>query len=132
LHGSHYNRAWTVHKVISEAFERLFVKRFLAETKSKIPKELEELACDPQPKLVNATLLESLTEFFYSYNHYRQRARAGSFGKTAQFWIMYLDLMRLQTLSHSAIQENNFEMIIHGWKAFLPFYFALNKTNYAR
>ena len=33
--------------------------------------------------------------------------------------------------AHLAVQENNFESIHLDCKQFLPFYFALNKTNYA-
>ena len=33
---------------------------------------------------------------------------------------------------HTSIQENDFEKRVLGWKHFLPFYFALNFSNYAR
>ena len=35
--GSHYNRAWTLHSVFSEALERLLLERFLNESGVKIP-----------------------------------------------------------------------------------------------
>lgn len=66
------------------------------------------------------------------FENYRQEVREGKKGKTAQFWIMYLDLMRLQHQIHTAIQTNDFDMRLNAWKEMLPLYFALNKTNYAR
>ena len=61
LVGSHYNRAWTVHTVLSEAPERMLLNRFLAEKKSKLPKVLNDFTRDPTPDSVNNSLLESLT-----------------------------------------------------------------------
>ena len=43
----------------------------------------------------------------------------------------YLDVMAGQHLLHMAIQENNFYFRLHGLKRMLPFFFALNKQNYA-
>ena len=35
-------------------------------------------------------------------------------------------------LLHTAIQGNNYELHIEGWRRMMPFFFPLNKTNYAR
>ena len=64
--------------------------------------------------------------------NYRQEVRDGKNGKTAQFWVLYLDLMRIQHQIHIAVQTNDFEMRLNAWKEILPLYFAFNKTNYAR
>ena len=66
------------------------------------------------------------------FENYRQEVREGKKGKTAQFWIMYLDLMRLQHQIHTTIQTNDFDIRLNAWKEMLPLYFALNKMNYAR
>ena len=56
----------------------------------------------------------------------------GELGKTAQFWLIYLDLMKVQHLAHTTVQENDFNMRILAWEKMLPFYFYFNKMNYAR
>ena len=53
-------------------------------------------------------------------------------GKTAQFWLLYMDLMRYQALAHQAVQPNDLHLLISAWKAFIPMYFAMNKVKYAR
>lgn len=53
-------------------------------------------------------------------------------GKTIQFWVLYLDLMRLQHQIPTAVQTNKFNMRLDAWDKTLPMYFAFNKTNYAR
>ena len=132
LHGTHYNRAWSVHRVMSETLERIFVKRFLNEIKPKIPEDLDAYQQDPRPEMVTEELLSSMDSLFEQYARYRNSAKEGKLGDTARFWIMYMDLMRIQNLGQSAIQENNFHMVFYAWKEFLPFYFALNKMHYAR
>ena len=44
------------------------------------------------------------------FENYRQEVREGKKGKTAQFWIMYLDLMRLEHQIHTVIQTNDFNI----------------------
>ena len=48
------------------------------------------------------------------------------------FWLYYLDLVRMQHVIHTSVQENDFEKRVLGWKYFILFYFALNYSNYAR
>ena len=74
----------------------------------------------------------SLDVFFDKYATYRQKVSTGTIGKTAQFWMIYLDLMRAQTMAHTAVQENDWKSLMYCWKQFLSIYFALNKRNYAR
>ena len=52
--------------------------------------------------------------------------------KHHKFWLMYLDLMEHQHLARTAVQENDYHARLYCWEYFLKFYFALNKTNYAR
>ena len=59
LVGSHYNRAWAVQRVVSESSERLFLVRFLTETKPDIPNLMEEFVTDPKPQMVDETLMNA-------------------------------------------------------------------------
>ena len=75
---------------------------------------------------------DSVLMVFKSYEAFKQRAREGKIGKTAQFWLIYLDLMGLQHKIRNAVQTNNFDLRLDAWNKMLPYYFAFNKTNYAR
>ena len=61
-----------------------------------------------------------------------ETVRAGAIGKLPQFWLMYIDMMKHQTMAHTAVQENDFNMRLHAWEYWLPFYFTSNFCNYAR
>ena len=43
---SHYNRAWSIHNIISKAVEQLLLIRFLSEVKPSIPDSLQEISAD--------------------------------------------------------------------------------------
>ena len=83
------------------------------------------------PQLSNE-ILQQCISFHQKYEAFRQQVKEGLLGKTAQFWVVYLNLMSYQHLTHLAIQENDFGLRLFCWKQFIPYYFALNKVNYAR
>ena len=92
---------------------------------------LESLSLDREKKLTEA-LNTQIKQVSQLYEHYRNSVRNGNLVKTATFWLYHLDLSRMQHVIHTSIQENDFEKRVLGWKYFLPFYFALNYSNYAR
>ena len=112
LSGSHYNRCWTVHSAFAEAFQR----RLHRLHKSQI-----------HPPSTTCVLL------FRKYEEFKQSVRDGKLGKNPQLWlVLYLDLMRTLNWAHLAVHDNNLGLRYYFYKFFLPLYFALHKTNYAR
>ena len=93
------------------------------------PIVLSSSAAFPQ---LSMPLDEECIQFNQAYEQFRERVRNGFLGKTPQFWMICLDLMQYQHKMHIAIHENNFDQKVLFWKQFIPFYFALNKINYAR
>ena len=78
---------------------------------------------------VNITAAQLLLK---QYDDFKAGVRAGNIGKTAQFWLIYIDLMKIQHIAHTAVHENDLDMKIFAWEQMLPFYFSFNKVNYAR
>ena len=129
--GSHYNRAWSLHSVFSKALERLLMTRFINEKGPYISTKLNDYCAEGVNSPAGEAVAQS-SRFLDSYDEYRKTAAEGAIGKTAQYWVMYLNLMRAQSLGLAAVHQNDLELLIYAWKAFLPFYFAMNKVNYAR
>ena len=96
--GSHYNRSWYVHEVLSEALERILVTRFLAEKRQELRTKMQKVASVPF-SYSEATVNNS-EEFFRSYGDYFQSTLNADNGKTAQYWARYLKMMRMQTMIH--------------------------------
>lgn len=122
-----------MHGAFSEALERLLLTRFLTEEKPQISVKLRCLdpAFDVQDE-EDERLLQEFHTFYNRYKCYREKVRKGDIGKTAQFWILYLDFMQYQMMAHTAVQENDLRSLMFCWKQFLPLYFSLNKLHYAR
>ena len=116
-----------MQSIFSEALERLFLTRFLATKKPDIPNVLDEITMEELPE--NLIIDDTFTN---KYDTFRESARQGDLGKTAQFWLMYMDLMKYQVMAQTAIQENDLETLLFCWKEFIPMYFIMNKRNYAR
>ena len=124
--GGQYNRAWRIHEVMSEALERLLLKRFLNEMNPDISAELADVASEEADSITIHSLMcgESLYE---QYKAYQDRVRKGYLGKTAQFWLIYMDAMRNQSQYHTSVQENNFELGL----ASIEFYSLLSLLQHA-
>ena len=76
---------------------------------------------------------QSFQDLQERYGQYKDKIRSGLLGKTSQFWLVnYLDVMEALHLIHSAVQENDYALRLEGWIRMMPYFFALNKTNYSR
>ena len=118
--------------VVAEALERLLLQLFVYEMQNNPDcLLLESLSIDPEEKLTE-TVNTQIKKVSQLYEDCRNSVRNGKLGKTATFWLTYLDLVRMQHVIHTSIQENDFEKRVLGWKYFIPFYFALNYFIYAR
>ena len=63
--GSHYNRSWYVHEMLSEALERILLTRFVAEKRQELPIELQEVTSDP---LFYSEAAVHNSEEFFTFN----------------------------------------------------------------
>ena len=59
-------------------------------------------------------------------------SRNGNFGKTAQFWIGYIDLIWLILTFIKATKENNFHLHLATLYELCAMFFAYNHHNYSR
>ena len=102
------------------------------QTKPIIPEQLAQLSADPSNESLDEDLYLAMQVLLNEYEDFRDSAKNGTIGKTAQFWLIYMDLMRYQIMAHTAVQENDVDLLMLCWKRFLPMYFSLNKLHYAR
>ena len=102
--------------VISEALERLQLKDHRLEVSN-------------DPELYSDKTLGKCQSIVKEYEHFWNRVKKGEFGKRAQFWVLYF---KNQYFADVAAQSNNFDLRLFAWKYMIPFFFVLNKINYAR
>ena len=104
--------------------------RFIYDSTQKFPLNLERFSVEVNGN-VDESLLAEAAMLFCSSESYCEQARNGSLGMTAQFWILYLDMIRMQHVTHTAVQENDFDASLAAWDYFILLYFTFNKINYA-
>ena len=76
--------------------------------------------------------LNSFHQDIEKSNLYNLVSGSGEFGKTPQFWVMYMIMVDRQQKLHYAINTNNYSLRLLIWKESLPMWFATNKIHYAR
>ena len=91
MKASHYNRAWLVHNTVSEAFERLLIRRFFGELNIQLPSQLAEPVAEPDD--FNQNVVDSNELFIQQYEDFKGQIRRGMYGKTPQYWLQHIDLM---------------------------------------
>ncbi|KAK3735621.1 hypothetical protein QZH41_007397 [Actinostola sp. cb2023] len=135
--GKHYNRAIRVHKIVLEALERLLLDVFENQHEEELTEETKELLCrladDPcEENLSNALSSESCAELLLHYSEFKAKVCDGQLGKTAQFWLKYMEKVWLILRFLRATKENNFELHIASLEQMASLFFALDHPNYAR
>jgi hypothetical protein len=130
LSGKHYNRNWLLHEAFSEALERLFEEQYIPE----VPEMLVKFAESPPGTVDVENLLSNATVKAYieHYNQQFDKCLNGEFGKTPQFWALYMMMVDRQQKLHYAINKNDYNLRLLMWRKSLPLCFATNRVHYSR
>ena len=84
LSGSHYNRGWAVHTVVSEALERLSLQCFI-DSGVEIPERFFDRIQLEQIRMEELKHDEEFIKFQNDYNDFKEGMRIGSQGKRLCF-----------------------------------------------
>ena len=85
--------------------ERLLLQWFTYETKMSFSDEVYQFVTEPSVPL-SESMKNEMAEFNQLFSKFRGVVTEGKYGKTAQFWCIYLDLITMQHWIHIAVQEN--------------------------
>lgn len=142
MSGKHYERSLHCHKVMLECLERLLLEQFMlkkgdANWFTSLPIEsLQKL--DDLAQAGSAVNLSSVLEddnvcgLINSYLEFRDGVRNGDLGKTAAFWMSYMDHISLVLSLLEAVLDNNFFLYAHSLKQVADVFFSYGGYNYAQ
>ena len=89
--------------VVVEALESRLLQCFVYEMQNNPDYFLlESLSIDPEEKLTE-TLNTQIKKVSQLYEDYQNSVRNSKLGKTAMFWLTYLDLVRMQHVINTSI-----------------------------
>ena len=122
-----------------EALERLLYEAFINHEEStealsdETQDAVNQLSVKPDSeKFANVTVREDFRRLYHNYSTFKDSIRKGSFGKTAQFWIGYMDLIWLILTFIRATKETNYNLHLTTLYKLCPMFFAYNHQNYSR
>ena len=121
--GKNYSRAMVSHKTMLEALERLLLTLFLEQRGEEAtfdhlpddsPKKLKLILTSPQKESIESAANDPhVSKYIDDYFQFRWEVRDGRLGKTAQFWLNYVDHVRLALQLHEAVKRNDFLLYSH-------------------
>ncbi|KAL5014823.1 hypothetical protein ScPMuIL_000962 [Solemya velum] len=142
LKGKHYERAMNCHKVMFECLEQLLLDKFMLkqgyeQLKDALPRDTLQKLTDikeaPSSESVHFAINdEDLCAFLDDFIKFRGDVANGHLGKTAQFWISYLDHVRLVFSLLEAVKDNNFYLYAQALHLMACLFFSFGGQNYAR
>ena len=136
LAGKHFNRCKRIHPLFATSLQILHFKLFL-ESEGGISADcrilLNTFSQSTSSESI-AMLLKSapLVHLLEKYAQFCDKTRAGDFGKTAQFWLMYIELVHIYLLLDRACRTNDLSLYIYALGEMIPVFFACHRPNYAR
>jgi hypothetical protein len=142
LSGKHYDRAMHCHKVLLESLERLLLEQFLITRNEQmvfdsLPETskllLERFVQAPSNDRLNEMLEDpNISTYINEYSEYRQSVSDGKLGKTAQFWMAYMNHIWLLLALIRSVKTNDFELYAECLHLLPDMFFSFNGHNYAR
>ena len=136
LKGKQFNRAMMVHTTILEAFERLLFKSFEEKNgqhvRDLISKSKSTLDLNPSDTGSQDEDEDPFSELSQYYHIYKEKVRSGKYGRTAQFFLQYMDRVWNVLKLDESVRANDLDQYIHCLSKLCPLFFTMDHQNYAR
>lgn len=134
LTGKHFNRCKRLHPTVSLAFSILHFRQFLKECNIEITEEMKSYITNYNNTKSAACMIEHqpLADIIIQYENYLKQTINGERGKTAQYYMIYVNLVNYYLLFNSSIRTADFNLFKYVLPKISNLFFALNQPNYAR
>lgn len=137
ISGKHFERSMNCHKSVAESLERQLMVKFNSvsdiilsdETKTAIDHMAK---CPSSENLTNLQKCQDFCNYIKEYEKFRNGVKEGTLGKTPQFWLSYVDHVKLVLSMSDAVKNKNVPLYIHCNYSMPDLFFAYGGQNYAR
>ncbi|GFO17511.1 hypothetical protein PoB_004401600 [Plakobranchus ocellatus] len=93
----------------------------------------KDLQISPDQSLAQGIISsQALTQLFAQYEVFKKQTGDGHFGKTAQFWVQYMDRIWLLLQFSFATKTNSLDLHIFYFQKLCPLLFSMDHQNYAK
>ena len=134
LSGKAFAKAMFNLKATVEALERLLLDVFVEQTNTEIrPQALLNVILTCNRQSIDAALNdESTNHLMQMYVDFQEQVRKGHLGKTARFWISFMDNAKLVFMLIYAVKTNNRKLFHKCNGEMASLFFAYDGQNYCR
>lgn len=132
--GKHYNRCRRLYPLISLALNILHFKRFAEEEDITLSDHISDYLSlfieskSAEPRIND----EDLLDLYTTYNEFRERTLEGQHGKTAKFYMIFINLIDHYLILNYSIRTGNFDVYKNILPAITNMFFIFNQQNYSR
>lgn len=134
ISGKHYNRCKRLHPLISLGLQLLHIEFFIQKNGLNISEQTKNFLIKLQSeKLSNDAFTDrEFVELIEKYRQFKKDTLIGTHGKTAQFYMMYIEFINYYMMFTRSIRVGDFDL----YKFIMPklsnLFFIFNQVNYAR
>ncbi|CAG9769589.1 unnamed protein product [Ceutorhynchus assimilis] len=131
----HFNRCKRLYPILSAAIQTIHFSQFLENDTTSVEtlaEDLKNAASNPVEPLDFIDMSPSLQIILHKYEEYRSVTLNGGHGKTAQFYLQYVEHIDAYFRFSRSIRTSNVELYITSMFEMSNLFFCLNQPNYAR
>lgn len=136
LKGKHFNRCNRLHPLMAVDIEILRLESFIEKKKDiSINEDVYNnlsTSIDGNEPFVNVIENEAISKLMTRYQYHKEDCRKGTFGKTPQFYVTYMDLVHYYQLLSQSIRTGNFSLHKYILSKIASIFFMTNQPNYSR
>lgn len=135
ISSKHFNRCKRIHPLLSVALQSLLLETFISSNElepSLIIDNLTEILSNKVECTNPLNLSTTLQDIVRKYQDYLEKISAGEYGKTAQFYLQYIELVNLYFRFSRSIRTNDFDLYIDSLYSMANWFFVFNQQNYCR
>lgn len=134
LEGKHFNRCKRLHPLMAVGLEILHFRSFLEMNNTVVTDQIVDEITRLRASSISTLTIENeeLNDLLNNYNIYKQQTLNGEFGKTPQFYLIYINLVHYYLTLSRCIRNGDFELFKFVLPKITNLFFMCNQQNYAR
>lgn len=133
ISGKSFKRCKYLHHLLNLTLEILLFERFLIETNTILSDNMKQYVSNfLNQKSENPTVDDTqLLKLLKLYDKFKSKVLTGKYGKTAQFYAMYIYTVDLFFLLNTAVRKGDLELYTYSMYHVTNFFFIFNQQNYS-
>lgn len=135
LQGTYFNRCKRMHPLLALCLEILYFRAFFDLYANKEDAEIElfsVLSSRTDTVWENVEDSTIIKNIIIAYEDFCNATRSGPHGATAQFWMLYIELIHTFNEFERAVRTNDIQLFIQSLTPMIHLFFATNHINYSR